>query len=466
MNAGERELQWIRTAQPPCVENSCEDNWLRYVENGQMADEKLFKDWISVVPGSLAPCHLVIAAIQCMRNKGYDVREAEKYIDDGLRAAEERNGAVLQVITAKIYHLLNIAPKDLSSTYWKYKQYTTWEDVEKDCYFPEYNVEISEKELEECVQAGWYGQLIGGALGTQLEGYTAENIKKTFGNVTGYLRDPETYNDDITYELAFLAAFFEEGYCVTSEKIAEKWLELIEDGYSAEEIALRNLRNGLIPPESGTYGNYYSDWIGAQMRTAIHGMVAPGNPKLAAMMAAKDSVISHSNSGMIGGIFNAILVSLSYVEKEMKTLVINAFECLPKESEFYSVVKYALDVCKINPEWESAWKLCEEKLRDYNWIHTYPNAAAEIIALWYGDNDFNKTANIIAMLGQDVDCTAAPVLNVLGVAYGMSQIDEDWIKPLGTEILTVMRKYKKFQFSELCEVTLKSIRNAAKYKPK
>lgn len=168
-------------------------------------------------------------------------------------------------------------------------------------------------------------------MGTQLEGYTAENIKKKFGDVTGYLREPETYNDDITYELAFLEGFCQKGYAITAEDIAQQWLALITDGYSAEEIALSNLRRGILPPESGIIGNYFYDWIGAQMRTAIHGMVAPGNPKLAAKLAVYDSMISHSNNGMIGGMFNAILVSLSFVEKDTKVLLQKTISLLPQK---------------------------------------------------------------------------------------------------------------------------------------
>lgn len=463
MNAGERELQWMKEAFPPKIEEDCVDNWMNYVKNGNRSDEKLFKDWESSVPGSLAPCHLIVAAVQCMRNKGYDVTEAEKHIDEGLEAARNKDGAALQKITANIYYLLNNAPKDEKSPYWNYKIYRTWEELEKDCSFPQYpEFKLTGKELEEKIKAGWYGQLIGGALGTQIEGYSTENIRRTFGNITAYLRAPETYNDDITYELAFLAAFYEKGYKVDSEDIACKWLELIEDGYSAEEVALKNLRSGLLPPESGCYQNYYSDWIGAQMRTSIHGMVAPGAPRQAARLAAIDSVISHSNSGLIGGVFNAVLVSLSYVERDMKELVAKAVETLPKSSEFYSVARFALDQCRSKDSWEAAWAVCEDKLvKDYNWIHAYPNVAAEIISLWYGDNDFDKTANIVAMAGQDVDCTAAPVLNVLGVAYGLKQIDERWLKPLGTEIKTIMRKYQKFSFEQLCKVTFDSIIKAA-----
>lgn len=84
MNAGSRETQWMKAAFPVKVQESQEENWVNsYTENGRQSDNKLFKDWESVVPGSLAPSHLIVAAIQCMRNKGYCVEEAEKYIEEG-----------------------------------------------------------------------------------------------------------------------------------------------------------------------------------------------------------------------------------------------------------------------------------------------------------------------------------------------------------------------------------------------
>ena len=310
------------------------------------------------------------------------------------------------------------------------------------------------------IQAGWTAQLIGGALGTQVEGYNTDNIEKVYGTVTSYLRPPETYNDDITYEIAFLDSFRGHGYAVTSEQIAEKWLELIADGYSAEEVALRNLRLGIRPPESGTHLNYYSDWIGVQMRTMIHGMAAPGNPALAAELAVRDGAISHSNSGLLGGIFNAVLVSMAFVLRDVRELLVKAADCIPEDSEFYQVLIFALEQCREKDSWREAWRQCEIKYKDYNWIHVYPNAAAEIIALWYGNGDFDRTASIICMEGKDADCTAAPVLNILGVMYGTEILTPKWTEPLGTTIHTIMRKYRKIALQDLCRETVESVRRA------
>ena len=74
-------------------------------------------------------------------------------------------------------------------------------------------------------------------MGTMVEGYTSKNLFEVFGNVNDYLREPNTFNDDITFELAFLDAFKNKGYNVSSKDIALAWVGLIPCGWSAEEFA-------------------------------------------------------------------------------------------------------------------------------------------------------------------------------------------------------------------------------------
>ena len=155
-----------------------------------------------------------------------------------------------------------------------------------------------------------------------------------------------------------------------------------------------------------------------------------------------------------------MLVSLSFVEHDMKTVLEKAIDLLPKKSEYYSVVKYAVDLCRNKDTWVEAWKEIEDKYKEYNWIHSYPNAAAEVIALWFGNNDFEETCHIIAMEGRDVDCTAAPVLNALLCMKGISCVDERWIKPIGQDIYTVMRKMQHLTIDELCNMTVNAVRKA------
>ena len=163
---------------------------------------------------------------------------------------------------------------------------------------------------------------------------------------------------------------------------------------------------------------------------------------------------------MIGGIFNAVLVSLCFTETDMRAAVEKTVAAMPARSEYAEVVRFALEACREKPDWEQAWAACSERLKEYHWIHAYPNAAAEIIALWFGNMDFDETAHIIAMEGMDVDCTAAPVLNALAVMIGLDAVDARWIDPIGDEIRTMMRRMKRVPIAELCAKQVGAVRRA------
>ncbi|NLB91380.1 MAG: ADP-ribosylglycohydrolase family protein, partial [Clostridiales bacterium] len=214
---------------------------------------------------------------------------------------------------------------------------------------------------------------------------------------------------------------------------------------------------GIMPPESGRLGNPFGEWIGAQMRGAICGMLAPGNPKEAARLAWIDGEVSHFNNGIIGEIFNAMLVSLAFVETDIQKNIEACIQMIPKDCEYYSIVQFALDACKKTNNWQEAWKLCEEKVIKYNWIHAYPNAAAEVVALWFGKGDFDETAYIISMEGQDADCNAAQILTAIGIMVGKENIPAKWTAPIGDELKTYLRRYRTISIKALAKQTVDAI---------
>lgn len=185
-------------------------------------------------------------------------------------------------------------------------------------------------------------------------------------------------------------------------------------------------------------------------------MVAPGNPKEAARLAWLDGQVSHANNGIIGEIFNAMLVSLAFSERDVRALLKSCVEMLPKQSEYFDIVNFALSVAQGEDEWEKAWSKCEERVKKYNWIHAYPNAAAEVIALWYGKSDFDEVAYIASMAGQDVDCNAAQILTVIGIINGLDSINKKWCEPFGDELDTYLRRYRKISIKELSDKTCKA----------
>lgn len=94
---------------------------------------------------------------------------------------------------------------------------------------------------------------------------------------------------------------------------------MIPAGWSAEEIALRNLRTGILPPKSGTFANPFNEWIGAQMRGGICGMVLRVMPDAASLPGL--TVNFACKQGILGEVFNAVLTSLAFTCEDIHTVI-------------------------------------------------------------------------------------------------------------------------------------------------
>lgn len=451
-----QELLWSAT--PPKGE-SANKRWEKKMANIDPNWGPLTRQWSSRVTGSQAPERVLVGGIQGMYHMGYDVSEAEKLIAPAIEALNSGDRIMLNKLTARVYHLLDNAQKIPSHPFWKYRMYESFDEYCEDVKFPECpSYDMDSEDYLKKIHAAWVAQVAGSSLGTEIEGYMADTLKKSFGDITGYLEKPQTYNDDITFELAFLDALSEKGRDVTSDDIAESWVGLVPSGWSAEDVALRNIGLGIYPPESGIRSNPWREWIGAQMRGAVIGMVAPADPKEAARLAWIDGCVSHHNNGIIGEVFNAVLVSLSFVVSDTRELLVKSAECISDKSEFFTVISFALDACKKCDNYYDAWKLCEEKYREYNWIHAYPNAAAEVVAIWFSEGDFDRAMNAIAMMGQDVDCNGAQIANIYGIIGGIESIDDRWISPVGDMIKSYVRGMGEFSLRDLAQMTVDAAR--------
>lgn len=427
-----------------------EQTWEASIDAGENEDFHLRLLWVSNVPGSYAPESIMLAAVQAKENQGYLVDEGVALYRAGEQALQDGDMVALNKISTALWHAVHTARKDSSAPSWNYRPYADWESYAAATTFP---APVAVQDLEQRTYAGWLAQIIGGALGTMIEGYTTDRIREAFGEVRHYLRKPSTYNDDITYELAFLLAYEEKGAAITSADVAKAWIGYVPSGWSAEEIALANIRRGILPPDSGRLYNPFGEWIGAQMRGAVCGMLAAGNPKEAARLAWLDGAVSHYNNGIIGEIFNATLVALAYTGAPMREVLVRCIAMVPQDCEYAAVLRFALDACKDSATWEPAWRRCEKEFARYNWIHAYPNAAAEVVALWFGDGDFDETAYVIAMAGQDVDCNAAQVLTAVGILVGEEKIRQQWKDPIGDCLQTYLRRYRQISIQELAHRT-------------
>lgn len=437
------------------------DNLLegKFLEEARQMLETGKGAWIKPLPESKAPYSKMLGAISSMRNMGYDVQEADLLIPEAFKAIDEDRLIDLQIINARVFKALAEAPKIESHPYWSYTVYNSFEQYAQSVKFQEYpDYKLPGQEaLFEKVHAGWLGEIIGSALGTAVEGFKSSRIWEVFGEITEYVKPPETLNDDITFELALLEAFREKGYDITSEDIADKWVGYIPFAYTAEEIALNHLRYGIYPPESGYVANPYREMIGAAMRAAICGALAPANPRMAAELAWRDGCVSHHNNGILAEVFNALIVSMAYVETDMQVILDKAMRMIPRDSEFYSVLAFACQACGQSRDYRQAWELCEEKYKEYNWVHAYPNLAAEVVAIRFAGNSFERAMTILMMAGQDNDCTGGPIGHAYGVMLGLDALDDKFVAPLRDQLDTYVRTMESQSITSLSKKTTDAI---------
>ena len=63
--------------------------------------------------------------------------------------------------------------------------------------------------------------------------------------------------------------------------------------------------------------------------------------------------------------------------------------------------------------------------------HIIPNAGVMVLALLYGEGDFDRTINICNMCGWDTDCNVGNIATIMGVLKGVEGIDyQKWIAPI------------------------------------
>ncbi len=455
----EREL---RDNAVPLDRRSHDSHWFESGFTAPTGDDLLNLFWSSTVPGSLAPEIVYQDMVQSLENQGYDVREAAALLPEGIRLHKAGNTNELRALTARLLEALWNAPVIPDHPYHNYTKFYDWDAIHQAMPAAAQRVATAgwKTGYADQIYQGWLGQLAGGSFGTAIEGYTGEKIRQVYGDVRSYITPPDTKNDDVIYELVFLDVYERMGRNITSEAIGLEWIRQIPFGWSAEWVAIRNMQMGIFPPESGRFQNPFLDWIGVQMRAMICGMLAPAQPLEAARLATIDAVVSHSNNGICGGIFAAVITSLAFETHDLRELLRATGDFLPAGSEYTAKYQFIMETLAKADAPQRAWPLLSAHFEQYNWIHAYPNLAADAFALWYCNADFSQAMALLAQAGNDVDCNAGLVGTVLGIPFG---VPDAWATPLNDTLETYIQGKERLSIRELSARTARlAEREAAK----
>jgi ADP-ribosylglycohydrolase len=345
--------------------------------------------------------------------------------------------------------------------------------------------QLTSQEYYNKVYGSWLGRIAGDFVGAPVEFKPYKYIKLRYGNIDYYPKpvDLNYVNDDEMYEICALIALEKNGYNVTNQDIAYEWLNrLYTQNFTAEKVALKNLRMGIKPPASGTYKNIFYDAIGAQMRADIWGQITPGCPDMSKYYAEMDGSISHAGIGIQGEVFIAVLISQAFFENDIIKNIKMALKYIPpaEESLYTQMVKKSMDIYDDNPDdFRDARKALMSYWKKVRWsqlikkeplissrnilflnkiisgVHVLPNIGIIILSLLYGKEDIvdplGKSICTAAMMGLDTDCNCGNIGAILGTQLGETRILKKWKYPLRNTFSTYVKGYKKWKITELAK---------------
>lgn len=342
--------------------------------------------------------------------------------------------------------------------------------------------EITSEEYYNRVYGSWLGRVAGDFVGAPVEFRPYSKIHSRYGDLTDFPKpiDLDYVNDDEMYEICALVALEKHGINITSKKIAQEWVNLLyTKNFTAEAKALKNLRKGIWPPESGIKNNIWYDAIGAQMRADIWGQITPGCPSLAKEYAEIDGCISHSGIGIEGEVYIAVLLSNAFFEDDIVKNMNDSLEFIPPpDKSFYTeMILNAMKIYERNPnnfhnareELVKYWHYIRKKKlkpqdifmgkrrvkflnKFISGVHVLPNIGIIILSLLYSQNEEDQLGRAIciaAMMGLDTDCNCGNIGAILGAQLGADKIPKKWKSPLQDTFSTFVKGYEKWKISEL-----------------
>src|SRR5690349_11862808 len=215
----------------------------------------------------------------------------------------------------------------------------------------------------ERVYAGVLGKIIGVYLGRPFEGWTHEQIVANLGEIKYYVNDRHDLpvrnhqlvvtDDDISGTFTFLRALpdYNNSPNLTPAQIGQTWLNYIIEnrtilwwgglGNSTEHTAFLRLKHGIQAPRSGSIelnSRVVAEQIGAQIFIDGWGLVAPGDPALAADLARRAASVSHDGEAIYGAQVIAAMIAQAFVESNIDKLIDVAVDFIPNDSIIYRMI--------------------------------------------------------------------------------------------------------------------------------
>jgi hypothetical protein len=339
---------------------------------------------------------------------------------------------------------------------------------------------IKVSELKDKIEGAWIGQMIGNIYGLPHEnkyinapgpenwpyGYT-KNIEK-LKKYNGAFSD-----DDTDVEYMYLLQMQKFGPEPSYAQLRDAWMYHIRDRvWLANRGALGLMHFGYTPPFTGSK-NLNPHWyqIDPQLINEVWAFTAPGMVNYAASKSEWAARITSDEWGVEPTIHYGAMYSAAFFEKDIRKLISIGLEYLPKDCRYANTVHEMIALHEKYPtQWTAAWKEMAQKyyVNEPDMTKTIWNAnlngACAILALLYGEGDFQRTLDLACAMGFDADNQAATLAGLMGVINGMKGLPENlylpiegWKEPFNNNYVNITRyDLPDDKISDIVENTLKA----------
>jgi hypothetical protein len=289
---------------------------------------------------------------------------------------------------------------------------------------------ISVEEYQAKVYASWLGQCIGNIYGLPHENkYIDKPGEMKFPYGYADLRRMASANgafsdDDTDIEYMYLLAMEEDGPEPSYRQLTHRWMYHIHDRiWLANRAALGLMYHGLTPPYTGMKAhNPHWFQIDPQLVNEIWAVTAPGMVRYAAEKSEWGARITDDSWGVEPTIHYGAMYAAAFFEKDVEKLIDIGTQSLPPGSRFAGVVedmkqlyrKYPNDIAAARKEMAEKYYVDEPADTKTIW-NAILNGAAGILALLYGQGDFQKTLDYSCYLGFDADNQAATMSGLVAI---------------------------------------------------
>lgn len=311
-------------------------------------------------------------------------------------------------------------------------------------------LKISVEEYQEKVYASWLGQIIGNIYGLPHENAYIDEPgpdKFPYGYPDWQLNYMKEVNgafsdDDTDFEYIYLMTMEDKGIEPTYADITERWLYHVRDRvWLANRAALAFMHYGYTPPVTG-FKEINPHWfqIDPQLINEIWAVTAPGMVKYAADKSEWAARITNDGWGVEPTIHYGAMYSAAFFESDINKLIDIGVKALPSDSRFIGTINDMKLLYNKHPnDWQKARAEMYDKYYRDEPLETKTiwnanlNGAAGILALLYGQGDFQKTLDMSCAMGFDADNQAATMSGLLGIANGLESLPKELLIPLPDE---------------------------------